>query len=75
MAATAVRGGWVEAGLVGGDCPHCLGHFVVDFEDKSFGAVFAVLFLVFVADDGEGVHDVDDRLRIGFNCSSIFLNR
>ena len=51
-------GGWVEAGLVGGACAHRLGHFVVDFEDDSFGAVFSVLFFVLAADDGEGVHNV-----------------
>jgi len=39
-------GGWVEVGFVRNSGPHSLGHFVVDFEDDAFGAVFAVLFLV-----------------------------
>ena len=51
-------GGWVEADFVRFPGSHCLGHFVVDFEDDAFGAIFAVLFFVLAADDGEGVHDI-----------------
>ena len=53
-------GGWVEAGFVLVSGPHCLGHFVVDFEDNALCAVFTVLFLVLAECDGEGVHDVGD---------------
>ena len=62
MAASRVCRGWVEAGLVGFACTDCLSHFVIDFEDDAFGAVFAVLFFVLSADDGEGVHDVDHAI-------------
>ena len=39
MTAPGVGWGWVEAGLVELPGPHCLGHFVVDFEDDAIGAV------------------------------------
>ena len=55
-------GGRAEAGLVRLAGPHRLGHFVVDFEDDAFGAVFVVLFLVLAADDGEGSHYVGHRV-------------
>jgi hypothetical protein len=45
MAASRIGGGWVEAGLVRLAGPHCLGHFVVDFEDDTLGAVVAPLLL------------------------------
>ncbi len=58
MAAARVGGGWGEAGVVKDSWPYCIGHFIVDFEDDSFGAVFAVLFLVLAADDEGGVHNL-----------------
>ena len=58
MAAPRVRRGWVEAGFVGGSCSHCLGHFVVDFEDDELGAVFAVLFLILSLHYCDSFHDV-----------------
>ena len=51
--------GRVEAGFIRLACPHCLGHFVVDFKDNALSTVVAVVFLlVLAADDGESVHDV-----------------
>ena len=53
MAAVWIGRGRVEARLVGGASPHCLGHFVVDFENDA-GAIFAVLLLFLLFRDAGG---------------------
>lgn len=65
MAASWIRRGWVEAGFVRDSGPHCLGHFVIDFEDYAFGAVFAMLFLILTLDDGKCVHNIGDSVTRG----------
>jgi hypothetical protein len=48
MAYPRVSGGRINEGLVRLSGPHCLGHFIVDFKNDTFGVVFAVLrFLLF----------------------------
>ena len=42
-------GGWGEPGLVGISCPHCLGHFVIGFEDNMLGATISVVFPFFLS--------------------------
>jgi len=51
-------GRWVEAGFVRDSGPNRLGHFVIDFGDNIFAAVFTMLFLILAVEDGEGVHDI-----------------
>ena len=58
MTTPTIRRGRVEAGLVGLAGGDGVLHGVVDFEDGSLGAVFAVFCLVLALYDGEGVHDV-----------------
>jgi len=46
----------VEAGLVRFAGPHCLGHFVVDFEDEAFGITISVVFPFFLSShDSKGL--------------------
>src|SRR6266851_1280018 len=51
-------GGRIEAGLVGASGALSLFYLVVDFQNHTFGAVFAERFLVSAPHDGEGVQNV-----------------
>src|SRR5262245_30457902 len=65
---TTPRVGWwrVEACLIWLPDPNGLGEGVVDFEDNALCAEVAVeLLLVLAPNDGEGVHDVGDRIARG----------
>ena len=43
-----------------------IGHLVVHFEDRGFRFVLAVVFgFVLAPDDGEGLHDISDRVSRG----------
>ena len=65
MAAARVGGRWGEPGPVGFAGRDGGLQCVVDVEDGALGAIFAVLLLVLVADDGEGVQDVGDGVARG----------
>ena len=58
MTTPPIPRGRVEAGLVGLAGGDGVLHGVVDFEDGSLGAVFAVFCLFLALHDGEGIHDV-----------------
>lgn len=58
MTAARVSGRRVEAGLVGLGGAMGFGEGSGDFQDGVFGAAVAVFFVVFAADDGDGVEDV-----------------
>ncbi len=53
-----IGGRGIEARLVGAATAHGRGHFIVDFEDRRFGAILAMGGDVLALDDGEGLHDV-----------------
>lgn len=57
-------GAWrgVKAGFVGNPGAHGFCHFVVDFQDDSFGAGFSVFPFVLPFNDWEGFHDVNDGI-------------
>lgn len=59
MGNAGIGWGWIKASLVGLAGKSGFGKGVVDFQDRGFGFVFAVVFgFVLTADNGEGVEDV-----------------